>query len=280
MKWKKKTDEEILKTRIRQGVPYLSFSAFEKTGLVKHGFSTRLGGVSSGVYSSMNLSFTSGDDKEDVAVNFRRMADALDVSPEDMVAPYQAHTVDIRRAGADDRGKGVVTPKDEMPADGLMTDVPGVVLVTGHADCVPLFALDPVHRAVALSHSGWRGTVRRMGMHTVEAMKEAFGTEAEDLIVGIGPSICRDCYQVGEDVAAAVRDSFSKEDTGRIITAGEEKYHMDLWKANEIIFREAGVSEENIHVTDICTACNTDFLFSHRAMGGRRGGMAAFLCLK
>ena len=154
--------------------------------------------------------------------------------------------------------------------------------MTFYADCVPLYLLDLVNRAIGLSHSGWRGTVKRMGQVTVDAMKEAFGTKPEDLIACVGPSICRDCFEVGGEVVEEFREAFGPEHREALYCQGKRpgKYQLDLWKANEIIFREAGIRRENIHITNICTMCNSDYLFSHRKVGEERGNLAAFLCLK
>ena len=138
------------------------------------------------------------------------------------------------------------------------------------------------HKAIGLSHSGWRGTVNRMGQCTIDAMKKAFGTSPKDLIICIGPSICQDCFEVGEEVAEAFMESFKPEWHNEIIAPGKrpDKYQLDLWRANEIIFMEAGVKPENIHTTNICTMCNHEYLFSHRKVGNERGNMGAFLCLR
>ncbi len=163
--------------------------------------------------------------------------------------------------------------------DGLITDEPGLVLSAFFADCVPLYFLDPVRRAIGLSHSGWRGTVKRMGAVTVDAMKREYGSRPEELLCAIGPSICRDCYEVGADVA----EEFEREFAGRkneILTAkGNGKYQLDLWRANEIVLMEAGVKKERISTTQACTCCHCDLLFSHRASKGRRGNLAALLSI-
>ncbi|MCM1058148.1 MAG: peptidoglycan editing factor PgeF [Firmicutes bacterium] len=255
---------------------FLTFPSLEETGLVKHLFTTRLGGVSHGEFSTMNLSFTRGDRSACVAENYRRIGEALGCVPEDMVASHQTHTTNIRRVGLEDRGKGITRPRDYEEIDGLMTDASGIVLVTYFADCVPLFFVDTVHRAIGLAHSGWRGTVAGMGSCMVRAMGEAYGTQPGQLRAAIGPSICAGCYEVGEEVA---------EQFGRfqgVVTPGKEpgKYQLDLWEANRQILVEAGVRKEEIAVTDICTCCNDSYLFSHRASRGKRGNMGAFLCLR
>ena len=169
--WKRKQEMAVLDYQTANGVPYLAFPALERTGIVCHGFSTRMGGVSTGVYSTMNFAFLKGDDPDHVRENYRRMAKAIGVDEEKMVLSWQTHTTNIRKVTEDDAGKGITRERDYHDIDGLITDVPGLTLVTFYADCVPLYFLDPVRRAVGLSHSGWRGTVGRMGQATVEAMR-------------------------------------------------------------------------------------------------------------
>lgn len=279
--WKKADRPDELVTRCREGVPYLSFPALEKSGMVRHGFSTRYGGVSTGCYESMNLSFSRGDEKERVWENYRRMAAALQVDPEKMVTSWQSHTTNVRKVTKEDCGKGIWKDRDYKDADGLITDIAGITLVTFYADCVPLYFLDPVRKAIGLSHSGWRGTVKRMGEHTIREMTEAFGTRAEDVIACIGPSICQSCFEVGEEVIEKFQSGFSQKywDSLFYPNGTPGKYQLDLWTANEIVLKEAGVLPENIHTTNICTRCNPKHLYSHRIMGNQRGNLAAFLCL-
>ena len=252
---------------------YLTFPSLEKTGLVRHLFTTRTGGISKGDFSSMNLSFSRGDNPESVMENYRRIAKVLECGPEDMVASHQTHTTNIRKVTEADKGKGITVERDYENVDGLICNEPGIVLVTYFADCVPLFFVDPVHRAVGLAHSGWRGTESEMGACMVKAMRAAYGTKPEDLYTAIGPSICVNCYEVSKDVAERFERFPGVVQKGR----KPDKYQLNLWEANRQILRQAGVKEERIAVTDICTCCNSDYLFSHRASMGRRGNLAAFL---
>lgn len=291
MEIKRKGDGEVC--RLHQGengAVYLTFPGLEKTGAVRHLFSTRAGGASSGIYASMNLSYTRGDKKEAVDENYRRIAACLDCSVEDMVCSDQTHTDNIRLVTAKDRGKGVTRPKDYRDVDGLITREKGVVLCTFFADCVPLFFVDPVKKAIGLAHSGWRGTVQKIGKRTVEEMGKAFGTDPGDLYAAIGPSICRDCYEVSGDVIEEFERAFPGEEGGmesdpqggsRRLWYGTKpgKYQLDLWEANRRILREAGILESRIEVTDLCTCCNPKLLFSHRASHGKRGNLGAFMRL-
>ncbi len=267
----------------KQGLRILESPLLAKTGLVKHGFSTRFGGVSTGIYESMNLSFTRGDREEAVQENYRRMAEFLSVPPQRFVLTYQTHTDNIRVVTEADAGKGLTRPRDYGDVDGLISNVPELCLGVFWADCVPILLLDPVHRAVGAVHSGWRGTVQCIGAKAVAAMGEAYGTRPEDVLAVIGPSICRDCYEISEDVALRFREAFPK--TAGILTdkgrnaAGEQKYLLDLWAANRAILLSAGLRPENLECTDICTCCNPELMFSHRAAGDRRGNNGAFIAL-
>lgn len=262
-------------------VEYLTFPLLERTGLVRHLFSTRTGGVSEGIYSSMNLSYTRGDQKEAVDENFRRIAGVLGCKLQDIVCSDQTHTTNIRVVTRRDGGKGIVIPKDYTDIDGLVTDEPGLVLATFYADCVPLYFVDTKNRAIGLAHSGWRGTVARMGRCMTEKMREVYGTRPADIVAAIGPSICQSCYEVSEDVAEAFRAEFSKpgQEQKILIRKDNGKYLLDLWRANEMILTEAGIPAEQIQVTDLCTCHNSGYLFSHRASQGKRGNLGAFLGL-
>ena len=285
MEWIKKNNEEILvcnQVALEDGttVPLLSYPLLTETGIVKHCFTTRMGGVSKGIFSSMNLSFTRGDEKEDVMENYKRLAEALGVSLENFVFTDQTHTTNVLKVTEKDAGKGILRERDYQDVDGLITNVKGLVLSTFFADCVPLYFVDPVHEAIGMSHSGWRGTVRRMGKATIEAMEQAFGTKPSDLICAIGPSICQDCYEVSEDVAEEFKSAFPGYEREILLEKGNGKYQLDFWKANEIVLEEAGVEKEHIAVTNLCTCCNPNLLFSHRASHGKRGNLGGFLCLK
>ena len=267
--------------------PYLSFRALDKLSIFPNAFTTRHGGVSEGWLSSLNLTLKKeGETREHILENFRRVAESAGFDMERMVLSDQTHTTNVREVTEADAGKGLLRSSDFESVDGLVTNVPGITLVTFYADCVPLYIADPVHKAIGLSHSGWRGTVGRMGEITLRKMSELYGTEPKDVVCCVGPSICRDCFEVGPEVSEEFRDSFPETCHKDIILgpsfneAGEEKYHIDLWKANELIFRMAGVRPEHISVTNVCTRCNTDTFWSHRALGTKRGNMAAFLSLR
>ena len=284
--------------------PYLTFPLLEaQNGWLTHGFSTRLGGVSRGSVSSMNLSFARekeslkaaakrsdpGRDsfeneirksEENVRENYRRMGRTIGFDPESLVLSYQTHTANVRRVTQNDRGKGFRRERDYRDVDGLMTDVPGLTLTIFSADCVPLFLADPVHRVIAASHSGWRGTVLDIGGETVRAMQREYRTRPEDIIACIGPSICMDCYEVSEDVINRFREVYRPKLWPKLFcekkTGGtEKKFQLNLQEACRQNFLRAGVHGENISMPDLCTRCCSDFLYSHRAAGSTDHGLLA-----
>ncbi len=275
---KKETAMKAVKNE-KNGVVYYTFPLFEREGLV-HGFSTRIGGVSKGDLAAMNLSFTRGDDEEAVRENHRRFAGAVGYDVEKLVFSNQVHETVIRRVDASDCGKGIFRESDIIGVDGLMTEDEDVVLMTFFADCVPLFFYDKNRRAIASVHSGWRGTVRRIGALAVEAMGREFGTRPEDLLAVIGPSICQDCYEVGGDVAESFRTGFAEEQWPELLREkSADKYMLNLWRANEILLQEAGIPASQIETSGLCTCCHPELLFSHRASHGRRGNLAGALTL-
>ena len=261
-------------------VPLLHYPLLDQTGVVEHCFSTRLGGVSEGVCSSMNFSFSRGDNPNAVLENYRRIAEVFGKTVNDFVCTDQTHTTTVRPVGKEHAGIGVTKERPYTDVDGLITNEPGLILSTFYADCVPLYFVDPVHKAIGLSHSGWRGTVGRMGQKTLEAMQDAFGTNPAEVYAAIGPSICQDCYEISEDVAEYFYQEFNGHGDEILVNKGNGKYQLDLWKTNEIVMLEAGILPEHLAVTNICTCCNEKLLFSHRASDGKRGNLAAFLMLK
>ena len=230
------------------------------------------------MFRSLNLSFTRGDDPQAVTENYRRVqrqwrnAFGYCLFGSD---PYDECPAVDRSCG----GYGVTKERPYTDVDGLVTDEPGLILATFYADCVPLYFVDPIHHAIGLSHSGWRGTVGRMGQHTIEVMRREFHSDPGEILAAVGPSICQDCYEVSEDVASAFAKEFSGHECEILIEKGGGKYQLDLWKSNEIVLRDAGILPEHLAVTNLCTCCNPNLLFSHRASHGKRGNLGAFLKL-
>ena len=271
------TDSAILENDGK--APFITFPALSKISFIKHGFSTRLGGVSQGYLSSMNLDF-SKENRSNVLENFQIISDSIGLKQEDLVFSRQVHKTNIHLVTKEDKGKGISKQRDYKDIDGLITNVPAIPLVTFYADCVPLYFVDTKNHAIGLSHSGWRGTVDKMGEKTVDAMKEHFASSPKDIIAVIGPSICKDCYEVSEDVANEFHEKFTNEQAKDILEEKKNnKYQLDLWQANYHILLDSGLLAENIHISGVCTACNDKLLFSHRASKGNRGSLAAFLMI-
>ena len=271
-------DRPAMNIKENKGVTYLTYPALEELSGFVHAFSTRLGGVSEGIYSSMNLSFTRGDDENSVMENYRRLAEAVGFSVENIVTSDQTHTANVRVITEADRGNGITKPRPYTDVDGMITNVPGLVLATFYADCVPLYFIDPVRKAIGLSHSGWRGTAAHIGAVTVRKMQEEYGSLPEDIYGAIGPSICQECYEVSEDVILEFQKTFPEQSWRDLFYRKENgKYQLNLWEANRQLMLEAGLIEEHISLPGLCTCCNPEFLFSHRASRGKRGNLGAFL---
>jgi len=255
---------------------YIKFPKIEKTGVCRHLFSTRHGGVSQGHCSSMNLSFNRGESRENVLKNYEIICSAENIKTKNLVLSHQTHTNNVITVTKADCGKGIYKPSF-CDVDGLITNEVGVALVTQYADCTPLLFCDPVKKVIASSHAGWRGTVKQIGKVTVNKMINDFGCEAKNIIVGIGPCIKACCYEVDDTVINEILkmdfldyDScFTKKENG--------KYMLDLVETNKQILVKSGILYENIDESDICTCCNSDDLHSHRATGGKRGNLAAII---
>lgn len=275
-------DSGTCKINESKGVTYITFpklSAYSEDMI--HGFSTRLGGVSKDYLGSMNLSFTRGDDREAVLENHRRFAKALGYDENKLVFSNQVHLTNFHKVTREDCGKGITRESDILEIDGLVTNEPGVPLITFYADCVPLFFYDPVKKVIAMAHSGWKGTVERIGAKMVSYMEKEYGSRPEDIICAIAPSICQTCYEVSEDVALHFLEVFGSDYGDELVYQKENgKYQLNLHKACEITLLRAGIKHEHLDITDICTCCNPEFLFSHRASNGMRGNLAGVMMLK
>lgn len=272
-------ESHSLKTNIRDGVLYFTFPAFEKYDFITHAFSSRLGGVSQGIYESMNLGFNTGDSYDNVLQNYGALCKALSINRDDLVLSDQQHDIKIMRVEEVDKGKGITKSKDYSCIDGLVTNKPGIPLVTFYADCVPLFFLDPVKKVVGMAHSGWKGTVNKIGKEMICKFVSDYRCNIGDILVGIGPSIGPCCYEVDE----AVCQQFGKLDyvnsTASIKPQGNGKYIIDLWEVNKTLLISEGIKHQNITVTDLCTKCNKDIFFSHRGHSGKRGSLVGIIQL-
>lgn len=261
------------------GVTYIEFEPLKKIDFITHGFSTRLGGVSSGIYKSMNLTFGLNDNPQHVKRNFELMGEALHIKPQYMIYSKQTHTTNVMKVDERHFGMGVTRERTFDNIDGFVTDVAGLCLVTSFADCIPIVIVDTKKHCMASLHSGWRGTVGNISQNAVLLMEQEFHSDVKDMVALIGPGICPSCYEVGNDVAEQFINRYSIKEQQQIVLKDVffDKFHVDLTAANRYNLIHAGIDSANIFVSDICTCCNPDILFSHRATQGKRGLLCMFV---
>lgn len=263
------------------GVVWVSSPALDGMPWLVNGTSTRLGGVSTGHTSSMNFCLNEFDTAENVARNRELFFAAIGINPESVVNSRQVHKTDIAVV---DAAMMAMSPKERSAhngdIDGLVTNVAGATLACYSADCCIVTIADPVNKAVGIAHAGWRGTVDKIAAKLLATMAENYGTDPGDVVCSLGPSICKDCFEVGADVVDAAREAFDEQAQRAIFTAhdnGDGKYQFDIWEANAQVLMEAGVPREGIEQPNLCTCCNPDLLFSHRASHGKRGTIMTFV---
>lgn len=249
---------------------YYTFNSFDWPWLV-HGVFARHGGVSGGHWSSLNMSLSVGDSRENVRANRERAFCAVGRDPDSVTDTWQVHSADVLIA-ATPRDLSVDAPK----ADALITDRPALTLFQRFADCVPILLVDPKRRAVGIAHAGWRGTLAGVAAAAVRALSERYGSRPADLLAGLGPSIGPERYEVGPEVVAQTRAVFNGQ-SEHVLMARADRWHLDLWTANELLLRRAGVGQ--IEVSGLCTASRTDEFFSHRGERGQTGRFGALIAL-
>lgn len=262
----------------QEEIEYYTIPNFEETKLVKHGFTTRIGGVSLELFHSLNLGMNTKDNKENIIRNFQIISDILKVPMDKMVLSDQVHGTNIRLITEEDGGKGLVKPMDYKEIDGLLTNVKGLMLFTFYADCVPLFFLDKAKKVAGVAHAGWKGTVAKIGEKMIETMVSVYDSNPKDILVGIGPSIGNCCYSVKKDVYDRFNNNFISV-TDIFNSQNIYTWQLDLWKANETILKENGILSRNITISNLCTSCNREKFFSYRSEQGNTGRMAAFIQL-
>lgn len=251
------------------GLRYYQFDIFSKE--VLNAVFTRQGGISPEPWTSLNLSISVGDDPQRVAENRIHAFNALGRNPASVHDVWLVHGVDVVHADAP-------RPLDVPPvkADILFTNNPDVSLFMRFADCVPLLFHDPTKHVIGIAHAGWMGTVKGVAEVAVKAMQEKYGSDPEDIVAGIGPSIGADHYEVGEEVAAQFREKYGDE-SEKILETRDGKIYLDLWTANALQLQKSGV--EQIQISGLCTACQLDDWYSHRAEKGRTGRFGALMAL-
>lgn len=255
----------------------MSALAFEAAGGVAHGFSTRSGGVSTGIYESMNLGSNRGDEPEHVRENYRRFFAVIGGDVESMALSNQVHGDVVRVVTAADR-KADLYAEEPYEADGLVTDIPGLALVIFGADCLPILFYDPVRRVIAAAHAGWRGTASGIVERAVEKLL-FYGCRPEDILAAVGPGISGCCFETREDVPNAMTAALGVAATPFIKPVENGKFHVDLKGLNVLRLERAGLLSEHISVSRECTACQPEKYWSHRVTNGKRGSQAAVIQL-
>lgn len=245
---------------------------------VPHAFTTRFGGISEGIYASLDLGLNRGDDESRVRENYRRVCAALEVEMDKLVLTSQIHEDTVRKVTLDDAGKGLDKSID-YSADGLMTNVAGLTLVAFGADCLTILLYDPVQRVIANVHAGWRGTALGIVDRAVERMKTEYGSEPSDLVSAIGPGISACCFETHEDVPSAMWTALGEEVSEFVVKMENGKYKVDLKGINTLRLKRCGVMTTKIDISPDCTMCAHEKYWSHRYTKGRRGSQAAFLSL-
>lgn len=250
------------------GIRIHQFSSFLEQG-VQHAFFTRQGGCSRGPFASLNFGGNLGDEPKDVLENHRKALGTVGRSLESAFDVWQVHG-DLTVVTEKPRAKG----EPHQRADGIITATPNLVLLMRFADCVPVMVADIKRNVVGIYHAGWQGTALKIGRKFIAKMCGEMGSKPQDLIAGIGPSICTKCYQVGEELVEKFAGEFGPR-TSEIFSTHPDGIHLDLWKANQMTLEEAGV--RNIEVMGACTAHNLTDWYSHRAEHGRTGRFGAVI---
>lgn len=278
--------------------PFIQMKGMTGLSGIKHCFTTRLGGVSRGIYESLNMGIHLEDDRELVIENYRRLSESVGFDYTRISCPNQVHKDHVLVVREDDAGDGIVRERTHVDIDAQITNVEGIPLIVYAADCVPILLADPVNRAVGSVHSGWKGTALGISAKTVRKMNEEYGSFPENIHAAIGPSIGIGNYEVDDKVIEEIRacpyikDNMTVSEKGGFITFENAenrpvfykkengKYMLNLWEACRQTLISAGLKEENIYLSELCTMEYHDIFFSHRYTKGRRGLNAGVIVLR
>lgn len=247
---------------------------------VVHGLTHRVDGMGQ---ADGNLAFGSPRDKQDAWHMRELWCRAIGVDPQSLVTMGQVHETTILRAGAAHAGRGATPGSTHLGiGDGLITDAPGVTLMTLHADCQPILLVDPARPAVAAVHAGWRGTVSNIAGSAVTAMHDAFGSDPGELLAYLGPAIGGCCNEIGPEVTATWRSTATNAsiDPELAVIRPIEREHLNVPEANRLLLLAAGLTDDHIDVSNECTKCDTDRWFSHRGHGPLAGREAALIAIR
>lgn len=248
--------------------------------MVKHCFTTKLGGISEGAYATFNTSIFKEDKRENVLNNLNSICKTIGIDYKRLVGANQIHGDNAYIVSETDIGRGVIKSHNLVKADALITNRNRIPLITYYADCVPIYILDTVNKAISLVHSGWKGTVQKIAQKTLQRMKSEFNTDAKDCLIGIGPSLEQDCFEVDHDVAEKFREAFRYSEDFISKSKEKDKSYIDLWGLNAQMLIDIGVRSECITVSDFCTKCRSDLFFSFRRDNGKTGSLSAIMELR
>lgn len=278
-------------------VKWLTFPELDAYPELVHAFTTRHGGVSTGEKTSLNFGKGPDETWDNILENYRVLAAALSeeagqpglVSREHMVRTDQTHTANVLTVTEEHLSMGILREREYTDIDGLITNKKGIALITSHADCNALFFYDPKQQAIGLAHSGWKGTLQEIGAQVIRQMSAEYGTQPEDVIVGIGPALCQTCFEVDEDVAQkfyqknpAWQTMAFQREIGICSETGEErrKHYVDLKSVVRETLIRSGVKPEKIHDMGLCSKCRPDLFYSYRGQKGKNGNMVSVMMLK
>lgn len=266
----------------RQPIPYFTIPSWtDSIPSLSVGFTSRVGGRSTGEYHSMNMALHVNDKEEDVIYNRKLLASLIGFPYDAWTNAEQVHGNRIEVVNLSHKGKGRFKQDDAIKGtDGLVTDTPGILLTSFYADCVPLYFLDPEKKVIGLAHAGWKGTVLKIAEKMIETMKYSFGSDPEQIKVAIGSSIGQCCYEVNEEVIQPLKKTISMIPEGAIIDKQNGHYDLDLKKINREIVIYAGIKPQNIEISSWCTSCHTEWFYSHRKEKGKTGRMASWIGLR
>jgi len=257
--------------QISERIQLLQFEKLLEFKDITHFSTTRTGGFSKNHLSGFNLGYTVGDDPKIVTQNLNLLAGVLDIDKKQLVSPKQTHSKNI----------GVVTSTTDIfpNTDALITNIPGICIFVRTADCVPILLYDPVQKAVAAIHSGWKSTLQEISKHTIDRMQKEYGTQPKNLIASIGPSIGPEVYEVGPEVIEQFKNHFTFDNYITPVK-NSDKGLLNLWKINHQILIDSGVPKEQIEVAGMCTYSNPDLFYSARRDGVKCGRLATGIMLK
>lgn len=265
-----------LTRRALDGTVYYTVPSLDETERFAFIFTSRLGGVSDGCYSSLNLSATREQNAANKAENYSRAARCAGVDPATLVRVNYEHGTGIALATAEHLGDGLTHPTTLPPCDALVVRDPGVTALTLHADCVPIVVADPAQRIGAVAHAGWKGTVAGLPEKMIVKFTSEFDSDPNSLLCAIGPHIRSCCFEVGTDVADQFAAAFGPE---CVVHRSNEKPCVDLEAAILLQLVSCGVAPQNITLSDLCTSCEQELFYSYRRDHGQTGAMGALLAV-